>query len=169
MGIDVAEIFSQGLEYLSLCVGEERDDLEQYKMADGLSTTVEQAAYADFEHRIYRLSQEELTLENIRAVYAQVFADYGIGSWRDPRDFVYITHFFTSPLYIISYVVSNDAAFQMYQLEKKSPGEGLKLYVDSLDTEQATFLAFINEAELESPFTPGHMEAVREILSGIFA
>ena len=169
VGIDVAEIFSQGLEYLSLCVGEERDDLEQYKMADGLSTTVEQAAYADFEHRIYRLSQEELTLENIRAVYAQVFADYGIGSWRDPRDFVYITHFFTSPLYIISYVVSNDAAFQMYQLEKKSPGEGLKLYVDSLDTEQATFLAFINEAELESPFTPGHMEAVREILSGIFA
>ncbi len=169
VGIDVAEIFSQGLEYLSLCVGAGNADLEQYKLADGLATTVEQAAYADFEHRIYRLSPEELTLENIRAVYAQVFADYGIGSWRDPRDFVYITHFFTSPLYIISYVVSNDAAFQLYQQEKEASGEGLKLYVDSLDTEQTTFLAFINEAGLESPFTSGHMEAVREILSGIFA
>ena len=41
--------------------------------------------------------------------------------------------------------------------------------MDSLDTEQTTFLAFINEAGLESPFTSGHMEAVREILSGIFA
>lgn len=169
VGIDVAEIFSQGLEYLSLCVGEGNANLEQYKLADGLATTVEQAAYADFEHRIYRLSPEELTLENIRAVYAQVFADYGIGSWRDPRDFVYITHFFTSPLYVISYVVSNDAAFQLYQQEKEASGEGLKLYVDSLDTEQTTFLAFINEAGLESPFTSGHMEDVREILSGIFA
>ena len=97
-----------------------------------------------------------------------MFADYGIGSWRDPRDFVYITHFFTSPLYIISYVVSNDAAFQLYQQEKEASGEGLQLYVDSLDTEQTTFLAFVNEAGLESPFTAGHMEAVREILSGIF-
>ncbi len=169
VGIDVAEIFSQGLEYLSLCVGTGDADLEQYKLADGLATTVEQAAYADFEHRIYRLSPEELTLENIQAIYAQVFEDYGIGSWRDPRDFVYITHFFTSPLYIISYVVSNDAAFQLYQQEKEASGEGLKLYVDSLDTEQTTFLAFINESGLESPFTAGHMEAVREILSGIFA
>ena len=33
------------------------------------------------------------------------------------RDFVVIGHFYTDPMYIISYVVSNDAAFQLYQME----------------------------------------------------
>ena len=70
-------------------------------------------------------------------------------------------------MYVISYVVSNDAAFQLYQREKASEGQGLALYVDSLDTLESTFLAFIQETGLESPFTEGHMASVRESLESV--
>lgn len=164
VGIDVAEIFSQGLEYLSLCYGGE--DLTRLKMADGLCVYVEQAAYADFENRVYALTGEDLTGENVCAAFAQSMEDFGLSVWGvDSRAFVGITHFFTSPLYVISYVVSNDAALQLYQLEQEQTGAGLALYQAQLDTEVGDFLAFLEDAGLESPFEDGHIDQVRDTLA----
>ena len=73
-----------------------------------------------------------------------------------------LPHIFISPLYIISYIVSNDAALQIYQLEAAETGAGWKLYEQSLVTQQAYFLAFVEEAGLESPFAPGRLEKVRD-------
>ena len=49
-------------------------------------------------------------------------------------------------------MVSNDAAVQIYQQELQNPGAGRDTYQRSLATEQEYFLAFLEEAELESPF-----------------
>ena len=166
--IDVAEIFSQGMEYLTLCVGEDTEDLTRMKMLDSLCIYVEQAAYAAFEHRVYTMPTEEVTAENIRKVFEEVATAYGFDAWGfDSRDYVTITHFYTNPLYTISYVVSNDAAFQLYQMEQENPGSGLKLYKNQLNCGDIPFLTFIDNAGLTSPFTSGRAASIRQTMEEI--
>lgn len=162
VGIDVAEFFSQGMEYLSLFYVDGASRLEGLKLADSLCVYVEQAAFADFEDQVYRLSAEELTAENIRALYGKTIEAYGFGELVDSRSYVTVGHFFTSPMYVISYVVSNDAAMQLYQMEMAQEGSGLSCYMENLATEQDEFLAFVKEAGLKSPFEPGRIQAVKE-------
>ena len=80
----------------------------------------------------------------------------------DNREFVTINHFYTSPMYIISYVVSNDAALQLYQMEQDEAGAGLRCLAENLDTPCAYFLEFLDTAGLESPFAPGRIQTVRD-------
>lgn len=160
--IDIAEVFSQGLEYLSLCYTDGDKDLQQLRMYNSLSTYVEQAAYACFEQQVYDLSAEELTVENVRKLFQRTGDAFGFDSWGyDSRIYVVITHFYTQPLYVISYVVSNDAAMQLYQMEQATAGSGLKAYNTALETEQEEFLAFVKAVNLESPFAEGRVQKVR--------
>ncbi len=162
--IDVAEVFSQGMEYLSLCYVSSQD-MTALKMMDCLSLYVEQSAYASFEHQVYDLKGSDLTVENVYALYEQVGKTYGFDAWGwDYRDFVLIPHFFSNPMYIISYVVSNDAALQLYELEKANQGAGLKVFEENLDTMEGDFLSFVEGAGLTSPFAPDRMETVRKTL-----
>ncbi len=163
-GVDVAEIFSQGMEYLSLFYGKDTEDLEKLKMADSLSVYVEQAAYADFEQRAYALEGDALNTQSVCDLFERICQEYGLDMWDvDCRGFVDITHFFTNPMYVFSYVVSNDAAMQLYQMEKEEAGSGLELYQKSLSTvEETGFLAFLEAAGLESPFADGRIDAVRD-------
>ena len=168
-GTDVLEVFSQGMEYLSLCYGEPTDDLIRMKMADSLSVYVEQSAFAAFEQQMYALPAQELTVEGLYALYDKIAQEYGFESvGYDPREFVTIPHFYTNPLYVISYVVSNDAAMQLYQLEQENPGAGLERFQENLDTQETYFLAFLDAAGLENPLAPGRMEKVRETFEGFF-
>ncbi len=162
-GSDVLEIFSQGMEYLSLCYG--GGDLTELKLIDSLATYVEQAAYAEFEHRLYSL--ESPTAGEIAGIYEEVCRSYGFGAgdW-DPRDLVLMPHFYVQPLYIISYVVSNDAAMQLYELEQQTPGAGRDRFEAHLATEETALLAFLEAADLESPFT--RVEAVKALFEGYF-
>ena len=160
-GVDVLEIFSQGMEYLALCYGEDTTDLTAYKMADSLCLFVEQAAFARFEQEMYRLPEEQLTPEGLYALYEDIVLDYGFETVvYDRREFVTITHFYTNPMYILSYIFSNDAAMQLYQLEQEEPGSGLALFEANLASQQPWFLAFLEEAGLESPFAPGRVEEI---------
>lgn len=163
-GLDVMEFFSQGMEYLSLCYGENTQALTQVKLLDSLCTYVEQAANASFEQQMYELEGEALTVENLYALYDQVARSYGLdGEGYDCREFVTIPHYFTDPMYMISYVVSNDAAMQLYRMEQEQPGAGLKLYEENLSTEEVYFLVFLDSAGLESPFASSRMAQVREL------
>ena len=167
-GVDVSEVFSQGMEYLSLCYTNDTGNLKKLRMGTCLSTYVEQAAYASFEQQVYNLKGDALTVENIQALYQQVGTDFGLTSWNwDSRDYVCITHFFTSPMYVISYVVSNDAALQLYQMEQTQAGSGLACYTANLASREAYFLEFLESAGLESPFASGRLESVRKTLEEI--
>lgn len=165
VGTDISEIQSQGFEYLCLIYGEDTEKLERYKLADSLCTYVEQAAYGLFEQQLYEMDEKALTVENVMKLYKKIGLQFGFDSWDwDSRDFVLISHFYTEPMYIISYVVSNDAAFQIYQMEKESPGTGLRVYEDCLESEDSYLLWFTEEYGLESPFAPGRLEQVRGTL-----
>ena len=168
-GVDVLEVFSQGMEYLSLCYGDGNEDLRQLKLWDSLCLFVEQAAFASFEMQMYNLQGDDLTVENLRTLYDQVARDYGFKSvGYDDREFVTINHYYTHPMYIISYIVSNDTAMQLYQLEQEESGAGLKCFEDNLTTEESYFLEFVEEAGLESPFEDGRMQSVRQTFEEIF-
>ncbi len=165
VSIDVAEFFSQGMEYLSLCHGPAEENLNKLKMLSSLCIYVEQAAYASFEQQVYNL-KEELTQQKIQELYSTVCENYGMeGGW----SYLLVTHFFTEPMYVISYVVSNDAALQLYQMEKQSAGTGLQRMKDHLGTQQPYFLAFLAEAGLESPFAAGRIQRVKETLQSALA
>lgn len=153
VGVDVAEFFSQGMEYLSLCYGSSAQELARVKLADSLSTYVEQGCFALFEQEMYRLADEELSPERLRTLYEETVLGFGFDSvGYEPGEFVSITHFYTNPMYVVSYVVSNDAAMQLYILELNGSGTGLSRLEEHLDTEESYFLAFLESAGLESPF-----------------
>ena len=162
-GIDVAEVFSQAAEYLSLCYGDEAGELEKLKLRDGLRIFVEQAAYSKFEQQVYGLTGEALTVEKVEALYKEIGLAFGFDSWEwDSRDYVLIGHFYSDPLYVISYVVSNDAALQVYQLEKETPGAGRELLQAQLATQEGQLLSFLKAAGLQNPLERGRMAAVRK-------
>lgn len=164
-GIDVAEVYSQALEYLSLLYGPDGDALTRYKLAESLCVYVEQAAYADFEHRLYEMAPSQVNARSILDLFRQVGTEYGFDTWAfDPRVFVQITHFYTNPQYVISYVVSNDAALQIYEKELEEAGTGLRLYQRSLDSQETWFLMFLEEQGLQSPFAPGRVADIYEML-----
>ena len=164
-GIDVAEVYSQALEYLSLLYGPDGDALTRSKLAESLCVYVEQAAYADFEHRLYEMAPSQVNARSILDLFRQVGTEYGFDTWAfDPRVFVQITHFYTNPQYVISYVVSNDAALQIYEKELEEAGTGLRLYQRSLDSQETWFLMFLEEQGLQSPFAPGRVADIYEML-----
>ncbi len=164
-GTDVTEVHSQAMEYLSLCYSD-ADTLVRFKLADCLSTYVEQAAFALFEHRVYALPAEELTAENVQRIYTQTGTEFGFTTWDwDERDFVLTTHYFTYPMYIDSYVVSNDLAFQIYQLEKEETGAGLAVYRQCISSQDSYLLNFADTYGLESPFAEGRIEQVAKVLA----
>ena len=161
--IDVAEVFSQGMEYLSLFYVDSPKRLRTQQMVSSLCTYVEQSAFADFEQRVYAMDPDELTVDVVFDLFEEVGKDYGFDAWgADGRLFVMIQHFFTSPCYVFSYVVSNDAAIQFYQMEAEESGTGLELFLEQLATEEENFLAFVEAAGLESPFAEGRIETVAE-------
>lgn len=165
-GTDIAEVHSQAFEYLSLCYSENTDYLTTYKLADSLCVYVEQAAYALFEQQVYGLTGEALTAENVLALYAQIGSDFGLDSWDwDSRDFVTVTHFYTNPMYMISYVVSNDLAMQIYQRELESAGAGLSLYEQILSSQDSFLLTFAETYGLQSPFAEGRLQDAAKLFT----
>ncbi len=167
-GIDVAEVFSQGMEYLSLCYNPD-PQLTKLKMADSLQVYVGQAIYAAFEQRVYDLKGSDLTTENVRKVYEDTVKEFGLGApgW-DSREYVLVPHFFVSPMYIISYVVSNDVALQLYMMEKEEAGKGLACLQSNLTTMHSGIQAFVREAGLKSsPFAEGWVEQVKKTMEQI--
>lgn len=156
---DVAELMSQGMEFMGLCYatepGEEELNLaRRLRLADSLGVYVEQAAYYSFERQAYKLTGEDLTVENLNAIYRQVAQDFGFDSvgWHE-AEWTGVTHFYTNPFYVISYVVSGDGAMQLYQLELGEAGAGLELFQELLKTdEDIPLLTLLEQSGLESPF-----------------
>lgn len=168
--IDCNEIFSQGLEFLSLSRAEldddEREALTISKVADSLMTFVSQAAYAEFELRAYALPDDQLNTEGLNSLFLECMEEFG-QSYTGMEDIIApgwidIQHFLIAPYYVISYCVSNDAALQIFQLEEEN-GTGLETYRALMSTSSGnTILALLEENGMESPFEPGRVEELAD-------
>lgn len=137
---DINEAISQGMEYLTLFYLEDESAaaaLTDFKLMDTLRLYVEQGSYNAFEERVYALPESQLTVENINAISLDVSRAYGlIGGWNDTYyadSWVDISHFFEQPFYVLSYCVSDSAAFQLYEMEAETAGLGVDTFNDYID------------------------------------
>lgn len=176
--VDLAEVYSQGMEYLVLSRlnrqldRDEADNLAKLKMIDTVEMYVQQAAFAEFEHRIYALGSQALDAETLNEIFRQVSREYGLYdanydefyslSWGD------IPHYYEQAFYIVSYPISNDLAMQIYELEREEEGAGLQRYLDHLERDFSGMMGLVDAGGFESPFDPGRVEKIaataREIL-----
>ncbi|MBR0039900.1 MAG: hypothetical protein IJP64_00790 [Oscillospiraceae bacterium] len=172
--IDVAEIFSQALEFLSLShmdgVLAEREvrALRDGKMIDALDTFIQQSAFADFEHRAHAMGPDALTAEKLNELALQSAKDFGFCPAGFEEYYQYywmdITHFFEYPFYVISYPVSLSAAMQIYKLEMQQEGQGLAKYFEILPRDYDTFMDTLTNGGLDSPFAEGFMASIAELI-----
>ena len=113
---------------------------------------------------------QDLTPEKVRELYTQVGTRFGFDSsdW-DTRDYVDISHLYIQPMYTISYVLSNDLALQIYQLEVDQPGQGLALYETLLSMQCSGILELANQLELQDPISADRLDALADLFgSGEF-
>lgn len=173
-GIDCAEIFSQGLEFLALNRADlnpnERSTLIRSKAADSVLVFLTQACYAEFEALSYTLPDDKLNVQGLNNLFAECSQKYGlsllymgmedlmVSGWVD------VQHFFIAPFYVISYCVSNDAALQIYQRELAS-GDGLDLYYELLcQPTDSSLLEMLEETGLISPFAEDRIDDLSDFL-----
>ena len=168
--IDVAECFSQAMEYLMLSYygGDldeaEIDNLYRMKMLDTLELYVQQASFAEFEHRVYAMDPAELSGAILYELSLQLAMDYGYYDGENEAyyamSWIDIVHFFELPFYVVTYPISNDAAMQIYELEQRQEGTGLEKYLELLPREYDGLIDTLTSHGLESPFQPGRIEQV---------
>lgn len=176
---EIAETYSQAMQYLAFAYAEPFTDSER---AENLRATLSdllvysilrQAAFAEFEMRVYSLEPEELTLERLDAIYGQCIEDYGISDlgaiWTNSMFWIAYSHFVNYPGYVISYSVSAVASLQICRMEAEETGAGVEGFIRLLGrTHGNKFMAVLEEAELDSPFEAETMEKTAEFLKEVF-
>ena len=164
--IDTSEVFSQGMEYLLLCNMDDAEQLTRYKMLDELELYAYQACLNEFEHRAYALDEKELTVAKLNALYSELLEEYCVSDDYKGLDWISVTHLFTSPFYVISYCVSDSAAFELYNMELKEPGSGLEMYMKLLDeSTNYDFLDLLEECGMRSAISADTVKEIADTLS----
>lgn len=185
--VDLAEVYSQGSEYLSLYAlentlpCEEVENLLRIKLLDTLDLYAHQGAWAAFEHAVYASRPDTLDAEALDALSLRMCREYGLladGQEEETFSMLWmeIPHLFEQPLYMISYPVSNDLALQLYAMERDEAGSGRERYLEMLgrvDPDSGEVLSgiaqLIEAYGLESPFSPGQAKKTAALLREVFA
>ena len=176
--VDLAEVYSQAMEYLVLSRLDEQldetevDNLARIKMLDTVEMYIYQASYAEFEHRVYALGADNLSAEVLNEISRQVAKEYGYYVYNYDEFFslswIDIPHYFEQAFYIVSYPISDDLAMQIFDLERVETGAGMQRYLDNLERDFSGILGLVDAGGFDSPFAPGRVEAIaataREIL-----
>ena len=176
---ETGETYSQAMQYLAFAYA---DPFSDSARAENLRATLsdllvysvlQEGAYADFELQAYALAPEELTVENLDAIFGQCLEDYGIAGISDVRFksnyWSVYQHFFAYPGYVISYSDSAVASMQICRLEAENPGAGVDTFCRLLDrTHGKKFAAVLAEVGLDSPFEEATLEKTAAFLKDAF-
>lgn len=170
--MDLAECFSQAMQYLALepmrelYVDEEVDNLLRMNLLETLDTYLTQASFAAFERAAFE--EEELSVEKLNALSLQLAMDYGYfdGTSVDyyAKSWVDVTHFFEQPFYVISYPASAGVALEIYELELKEPGTGFEKFRELIEAEDPGLVGAAAEAGLRNPLTAHRVEEITSFL-----
>ncbi len=176
--IDLAEVFSQSMELLALSrLGDTMDgddvaNIARIKVIDLVSMYVQQAAFAEFETRVYALEPEELDAKALNRIMLEESRRFGFCvpdyEWAFSMSWIDITHFFEAPFYVISYPVSNDLAMQVYALEREEEGSGRDRYLSVLRHDYTGIMDLVEDGGFASPFDEGRTADVVEIMRAMF-
>ena len=165
--LDLSEVSSQALEYLTLM--EIKDDLseEDYKflLYSQISSSFEvllfQSFYALFEHYAYEIPHDAISEQTLVNAMKRAAEDMGMSrDYFDSLDHVLIPHILLYPFYVQSYPVSASVALEIYYTEKESEGAGLDAYLELINRTgaDATFEESLKSAGLTSPFSENYLK-----------
>ncbi len=170
--LDTSETLSQGMEYMLLSYLSDTklaEALTEYKMTDILYLYVNQACFNEFEQRVFSLPENQLTVDKVNSIYAECANEYGFGEdFGDvaPLSWIDVSHFFDYPFYVVSYCVSDSAAFSMYCMEQNSAGSGLKAYLKVLrNAENFDFIRLLSRAGVSSPISADTVRSIADVIS----
>lgn len=172
--LDLAEVYSQGLELLSLhaLTGQISSETEVYlkysALYSALSTLVIQGYYAAFELAVYELNADAITTEALNSIAKNIASRFGFSSANSFSLFdCVVTQTALSPAYVQSYCTSTIPALSLYLMECDTAGYGFGAYKALLSrgTKDESFLSKIRAAGLASPFDGA---SVKEIADEIY-
>ena len=169
--IDIAEIFSQALELLSLptlskYIGEEYKTYLTYSaLKDSLEALVYQGFYARIEEGMYKLEFNQINESSINEIVIDAAEEFMINTSAVYKiEHVLIPHFLQSPIYVHSYCTSVIPALEIYFMEKENIGSGFDAYEKMVERggEEISFLELLERANLTSPFENGHLKDIAD-------
>lgn len=175
--LDLSECFSQAMEMLTVSragevlVDEYSELLRVYKMSDILNMYIQQGMFARFEEVVYSIDPEQLNAEALNLICLRCAQQFGIADYYDAEYcsmlWSDVAHFYEYPFYVISYLVSEDAAMQIYEKEAASSGAGAEIFDAMLPLENMRLIEAMEYAGLSSPFDAGRLDAAANTLSDV--
>lgn len=172
--IDVAEVQSQGLEFLFMehyedIFGDGAAALEEYVTYQLLYSFISGCLNNELETWAY--TQEDLTLDALNAKSAELVQAYEHmeeGSWNLAYysfAWVQIPHYFTSPCYYISYATSVAGAFAIRELALENPVAAVNAYLAVANADpELGFSEVMDDAGLGDVLAPEQIQALGETL-----
>ena len=172
--MDIAEIYSQVMSYLYVTYEDVdqtiRERNTQALLAGILTYAIfRECAYADFELQVYALAPEELTAENIDAIFYRCMKTYGLTEGLSGKQWIGYHHFFDYPGYVISYATSAVVTLEICAMDLAEPGAGVDAFCRLLDrTHGKRFLEVLEEAGLDDPFEAATLEKIAAFIKKSF-
>lgn len=172
--LDLAEISSQALELMtSLWLGGilSEDDIKYvsyYQIFSALDSVIYQSFISLFEHKVYSLPEEEITLENLKALAKStetelLGGDFGLGQLEN----LIMQHTVAYPHYVESYCTSLLVSLDIFLMECEEKDAGINLYVELVmggDPIDKNFQSELERVGLDSPFEEGYVISILDDL-----
>lgn len=169
--LDLSEVSSLGLEYLTTLKLEDKLTREDHKyltymqLNDAFLTLIYQSFYALFEHYAYALGLDEINEENLVLAMQEAADTIGLNSeFFTSLDSVLIPHIILYPHYVESYVTSTAVALEIYYTEKQKDGAGVEIYLNLIERgeDEGTFTEELVAVGISSPFEKGYLKNLAE-------
>lgn len=171
--LDLEEIHSQGLEllmmnfYKEICGTDYADSAAIYAMSRWISTVVQGCIYDEFQQEVY--ASDELTLEQINAIYQRLREEYGLSDTLSGQySWVHVSHNFESPLYYISYTMSILPAWELWAAARTDFTAAKLQYLNLVEMgTDGSYLETIKECGFSNPFDENTIKNLSETIRGI--
>ncbi|MFV0352867.1 MAG: hypothetical protein ACK5JF_11270 [Oscillospiraceae bacterium] len=170
--LDVAEIYSQGLELLMQeNFSDFTNDAEYYQaahLADFINPLTYQPLLEEFQMRVFEM--DEFDVDSISELYADLQIEYGYGDYalidENGRDYTWfrVTHIFDSPFYTISYWTSAVAALEIWAIGEEKWEDGVDKYLELIHADQnKPFRELLASVDLPDPTKKETLENIADL------
>jgi M3 family oligoendopeptidase len=173
--MEAAEVHSMSLEYLTLPHMELffKEDAERFrweKMAGAINFFPGLAAMDHFQHLVYEkpnatAKEREQMFQDIETLYHPSTDRGDLQPLFGGRGWHQVGHLFKAAFYTIDYNLALACALQLWQLSSQDKAQALERYVALCRRGGSrSFLGLVKSAGLRSPFEPGCLEDVSDLV-----
>ena len=176
--VDSAEIASQAMAYIMPLYSDGMGDISgEDFLKSNIYSTFDTYLYSCFINKLetaaYSLSADQVTLEKLNEIAKSAALEIGLNETTADalaQSWFEIQHIYISPMYYVSYAISNDTSLQILEAELDNPGKGgVKALEKFISKDHALPLYDALEKEgFESPFSEGRAEKIAELINKIF-